>query len=75
MKLLYFPDADVLSIKLPPDRFDGRDTNDPDITLFFDKSNRLSEILIENASTRTGLDALRDQPQFEEIQEEVRELG
>jgi hypothetical protein len=72
MRLLYFPDVDVLSIKLPPDRFEGRDSSDPDVTLFFDKQNRISEILIENASRRMDLDRLRQEPQFEEINEEVR---
>lgn len=37
MKLLYFPDADLLSVKFPADRFDGRDAHDPDATLFFDR--------------------------------------
>lgn len=75
MKLLYFPDVDVLSIKLPTDRFEGRDTNDPDVTFFFDTSNRISEILVENASARMDLEKLREEPQFEEINEEVRSVG
>lgn len=72
MRILYFPDVDVLSIKLPPDRAEGQDTNDPDVTLFFDARNRISEILIENASARMDLEKLRSEPQFEEINEEVR---
>lgn len=67
MKLYYFPDTDTLSIQFPPSRAEGQDTNDPDVLMFFDESNRISEILIENASRRMDLDSLRDQPQFEEI--------
>lgn len=74
MKLLYFPDVDVLSIKFPPNRFHGQDTHDADVTLFFDKESHISEILIENASTRMDLDKLRNEPQFEEIVEAVRSV-
>lgn len=75
VRLLYFPDVDLLSIKLPPDRAEGQDTNDPDVTLFFDKDNRISEILVENASKRIDLDKLRREPQFEEVHEAIRSVG
>lgn len=67
MKMLYFPDTDTLSIQFPFDRTEGQDTMDPDVTLFFDGADHISEILVENASRRLDLDRLRREPQFKEV--------
>ena len=72
MKMYYFPDTDTLSIQFPPIRAEGQDTNDPDVLLFFDDANRISEIVIEHASLRTDLESLRNEPQFEEIAPEAQ---
>jgi uncharacterized protein YuzE len=72
MRMLYFPDTDTLSIQFPLDRAVGQDTMDPDVTLFFDDANRISEILVENASRRLDLNGLRREPQFEEIVSDVQ---
>ena len=65
MRLLYFPDGDILSFKFRPGRDEGQDTRDPDVTLFFDIENRISEIFVENASKRLDLDELRELDLFE----------
>ena len=69
MKIEYFPKTDTLSILLLHDTeyVEGEDTNDPDITLLYDRSNRVAEIVIEHASTRTDLDGIRRKIGFEEI--------
>lgn len=72
MKMRYFPDTDTLSIQFPAARAEGQDTNDPDVLLFFDDANRISEILIENASLRMDLESLRSEPQFEEVAPEAQ---
>lgn len=71
MKMLYFPDTDTLSIQFPLERAEGQDTMDPDVMLFFDQANRISELLVENASRRLDLDRLRSEPQFKEIVSDV----
>lgn len=72
MKMLYFPDTDTLSIQFPPLGAEGQDTRDPDVTLFFDEANRITEILIENASRRMDLDSLRTESQFREVVSEIQ---
>lgn len=72
MEMLYFLDTDTLSIQFPSVRAEGQDAEDPDVTLFFDDTNRISEILIEHASRRIDLESLRAEPQFEEIAPETQ---
>lgn len=72
MTMYYFPDTDTLSIQFPPPRAEGQDTADPDVLIFFDDANRISEILIENASRRMDLESLRSEPQFKEIASETK---
>lgn len=69
MKIEYFPQTDTLSILLlhEPGPIEGEDTNDPDVTLLFDGANRLAEIVIEHASTRTDLEDIRTRIRFEEV--------
>lgn len=67
MKLEYFADTDTLSILLNgnPGEVDAEDTNDPDITLLYDATNRIAEILIEHAAHRIDLDSIRREIGFE----------
>ena len=70
MKVEYFPDTDTLSIVFAAGPFtpEGQDTQDPDVTLLYDEDNRIAEIIIEHASTRTDIAELRRKVSFEEVQ-------
>jgi hypothetical protein len=50
-----------------PGSVEGEDTNDPDVTLLLDNENRIAEIVIEHASSRTDLDDIRKRIGYEEI--------
>jgi uncharacterized protein YuzE len=69
MKIEYFPDTDTLSILMTQgaDYMEGEDTNDPDVTLLYDRDNRLAEIVVEHASRRVDLDQLRHHASFEVV--------
>lgn len=69
MKIEYFPQTDTLSILLlhDPGAIEGEDSGDPDVTLLFDGLNRIAEIVIDHASTRTDLDDIRRRVGFEEV--------
>ncbi|HET6568127.1 MAG TPA: DUF2283 domain-containing protein [Rhodothermales bacterium] len=74
MRIEYWPDVDMLHIRLSDAISQhGHDAEDPDITVHFDKDNRLVEIEVSNASRRIDLDDLRRRYSFEEVRpEEMR---
>ncbi len=72
MRIEYYPDTDTLNITLvrtPYEVETGVDTEDPDITLLYDKQNRLSEIEIEHASRRVDIELMQRQYSFEVIED------
>jgi uncharacterized protein YuzE len=73
MRVEFFPDTDTLSILfLAPGTVagDGVDTDDPDVTLYYDDEERVAEIAIEHASSRIDLGELRRRVSFEEVRSE-----
>lgn len=69
MKIEHFPDTDTLSIVLSTrsGEVSAADANDREIAVLIDGEGRIVEVLIEHASSRTDLDAIRERLSFEEV--------
>lgn len=78
MQIEYHPEVDMLNITFVPTPYKPRgaeETGDSDVVIHYDEKGRIAEIEIEHASERVDIDEMRRKVSFEEVREDLDELG